>query len=196
MSWRLELAAALCLVLLGGASLAAGGSLKPLPLSQRMLHAGELAGFKPGAASFVSDPSKWARDCPKGEAERLKAAGFVAGASTHLSSKLDGRDAISFVARFRTPAAARADVTSFVTNHPKCTTANRLSSYSVPGIPDAKGLAAKRSDGVGYDILFSDGPFSYDVGAFTVDPKGPPTQADVVKAATALYRRTHGHPAP
>ena len=194
MSSRVWLAAA-C-TCLAAASIGAGSSPTPLPLSKRMLRAGDLVGFTPNPPSFVSDPAKWAHSCPSGEADRLRRSGFVAAASLHLSSEQSGRDAISFVARFRTAAAARADVRTFVSNHPHCTSAEKLATFAVPAIPGSHGFVASRSDGQGYDVLFADGVFSYDVGAFTVDRKGPPTETDVAAAAKRLYRRVHGHPAP
>jgi hypothetical protein len=72
----------------------------------------------------------------------------------------------------------------------------RFSTFRIPGVPGAHGIAAKQKDGEGYDVHFSDGAFYYDVGAFTIDPKGPPTAADVAAAATRLYRRVHGRSAP
>jgi hypothetical protein len=176
-------------------AVSSAGSLKPLPLSQRMLRTGDLAGFRPDSPTSLSDPSKWAQKCPDHEADRLRKLGFVAAAGVHLSSGRSGRDAISYVTRFRTAASASADVTHFVTSHPGCTTALRLDSFRVSAIPGAHGIAAKRSDGEGYDIVFAEGAFSYDVGAFTTDPDGHPTRMDVVRAATRLYARVHGHPA-
>ena len=105
------------------------------------------------------------------------------------------RDGISYVTRFRSAASAAADVTHFVASHPDCTTALELDSFKVTAIPGSHGIAATRSDGEGYDIVFADGVFSYDVGAFTTDPKGPPTRSDVIRAATRLYTRVRGHPA-
>jgi hypothetical protein len=160
-----------------------------------MLRAGDLAGFKPDIPTYVSDPSKWAQKCPDHEADRLRRLGFVAAVGLHLSSAQSGRDAISYVTRFRSASSAAADVTHFVASHPHCTTALKLDSFKVTAIPGSHGIAATRSDGEGYDIVFADGVFSYDVGAFTTDPKGPPTRSDVIRAATRLYTRVHGHPA-
>jgi hypothetical protein len=190
---RFPALAALLLAGTGAVSLAA--DLKPLPLSQRMLRAGDLAGFTPDNPVYVSDPSKAAQKCPDHEADRLRKSGFVAAAGLHLGSGRVGRDAISYVTRFRSAASATADVSHFVASHPACTTARKLDFFKVTAIPGAHGIAATRSDGVGYDIVFSDGVFSYDVGAFTTDPRGPPTRMDVVRAATRLYVRVHGHPA-
>ena len=83
-------------------------------------------------------------------------------------------------------------MTHFVASHPGCTTALHLDSFSVSAIPGAHGIAAKRSDGEGYDIVFADGAFSYDVGAFTTDPNGHPTRMDVVRAATASTPESTG----
>jgi hypothetical protein len=122
-------------------AIAAGRTKAPLALEQRLLSAGELAGFTPDQPSTVTTVDDWAKTCPPGETKRLRKAGFVAAAAEHLHS-----------------------------------------------------VWQRCSDGEGYDVLFSDGVFSYDVGAFTVDPKGRPTAAGVAAAATTLYRRVHGRP--
>ena len=192
---RARVSILVALLLTGTEAIARAENLKPLPLSQRMLRAGDLAGFKPDSPSYVSDPAKWAQKCPHHEADRLRKLGFVAAAGLHLSFGQSGRDAISYVTRFRSAASAAADVTHFVASHPDCTTALKLDSFRVAAIPGSHGIAAKRSDGEGYDIVFADGVFSYDVGAFTTDSQGPPTRSDVIRAATRLYTRVHGHPA-
>ena len=192
---RARVSILVALLLAGTGAVVLAANPKPLPLSQRMLRTGDLAGFKPDNPTYVSDPSKWAQKCPDHEADRLRKLGFVAAAGLHLSFAQSGRDGISYVTRFRSAASAAADVTHFVASHPDCTTALKLDSFKVTAIPGSHGIAATRSDGEGYDIVFADGVFSYDVGAFTTDPKGPPTRSDVIRAATRLYTRVRGHPA-
>jgi len=192
---RARVSILVALLLAGPGAVVLAANPRPLPLSQRMLRTGDLAGFKPDNPTYVSDPSKWAQKCPDHEADRLRQLGFVAGAGLHLSFAQSGRDGISYVTRFRSAASAAADVTHFVASHPDCTTALKLDSFKVAAIPGSHGIAATRSDGEGYDIVFADGVFSYDVGAFTTDPKGPPTRSDVIRAATRLYTRVRGHPA-
>jgi hypothetical protein len=166
------------------------------PLADRLLGAGDLTGFTPGPSTLVTDAGVWAKHCPSGEAARLRTAGFVAGSSEHLTaSNLRGRDAVSFVTQFRSVASASADVLHALRTHPGCSTASQLSTFRVPAIPGAYGIAAERSDGAGYDVLFSDGAFSYDVGAFTPDRSGRPTAHDVAVAAAKLYLRVHAREA-
>jgi hypothetical protein len=159
-------------------------------LSDRLLRAGELAGFTPEKPSIVKSADAWADKCPPGDAKRLRSIGFIAGASEHLRSKLKGRDAISLVSQFRTRSGAQTDVVYNIAVHLRCSTAT-FTAFAVPEIPGAHGIAAKQPDGMGYDVVFTDGVYSYDIGAFTADPKGPPTASDVAVAARKLYRRVH-----
>ena len=194
MSSRVLLAAA-C-TCLAAASIGAGSSPTPLPLSKRMLRAGDLVGFTPNPPSFVSDPAKWAHSCPSGEADRLRRSGFVAAASLHLSSEQSGRDAISFVARFRTAAAARADVRTFVSNHPHCTSAKKPATFAVPAIPGSHGFVAEPIRRAGVRRPLRGRRLLLRRRCLHRRPEGHPTEKDVAAAAKRLYRRVHGHPAP
>ena len=69
----------------------------------------------------------------------------------------------------------------------------KVTRFAVPGVPGATGLYAHRTDGAGYDAVFTDGPYFYDVGAYSPDAKSPPTSAQVAAAAAAVYHRVHGH---
>jgi len=191
-----------CLVLavvLVPAALAAAAST-PLGLTDRLAKTGELQGFSAPAASGVEvyrTAAQWAAfgSDPKTEATRLQKLGFVAAGFEHLAAtKLSHRDAVSVVEQFRTAAAARAELANAVATY-----ANGgklvVSHFAVPGIPGATGLYAHRPDGAGYDVVFADGAFFYDVGAYSPDPKEPPTSAQIAAAAAKVYRRVHGHPA-
>lgn len=174
----------------------AGTRAKPLPLSGRLLRAGELQGFTPPArAELFSAASAWASGFadPTKETTRLQKLGFVAAGYEELTSTLRERDAVSVVIQFRTESAARANMSySIATDR---TGGIAVTSFAVPGIPGARGLDAHRSGGAGYDVVFVDGPFFYDVGAYTPSPKQPPTAAQVVAAAKKLYARVHGRSA-
>lgn len=186
-------AVVLCLA----AALPSCGARSHPPLADGLLRAGDLAGFVPDAPTLVTNADVWAKPCVPGQAAWLRAAGFMAGSSEHLNaSNLPGRDAISFVTQFHSAASARADMLRAVRTHAMCSTAVSLSAFDVPGIPGAHGIAAERSDGAGYDVLFSDGAFSYDVGAFTPDPNAPPSASDVARAASKLYLRVHARGTP
>jgi hypothetical protein len=201
---RVRLGSCLVLALAGvvlvssaAASLAA---MPPPELRKRMLKAGELRGFvpeSPSQALVATNAAEWASGGgvdPAAETKRLRELGFVSAAVGHLyATRLTGRDAISVVLRFRTAAGAQADVAHTIRTYGKGSGVP-VTQSAVPGIPGARVFVAKRPDGVGYDVVFSDGPYSYDVGAFTPEPKGRPTRADVVAAAKRLYQRVHGLP--
>ena len=51
--------------------------------------------------------------------------------------------------------------------------------------------------GVGHDIIFADGPFTYHVGVgWGPQVRDTPTREQLVAAATTLFRRVHARPAP
>lgn len=186
-------------VLVSGAT-AASTAPVPLALKERMLKAGEFPGFVPppvDEVQAVTSPQAWSAGGAGDAAEvkRLRGLGFVAAAIEHLTAtRLVGRDAISVVLQFRTVAGARADVAHTLRTYAK-NAGMPITQFAVPGIPGSRQFVAKRPDGLGYDVVFSDGAYSYDVGAFTPDPKGRPTRAEVAAAARRLYQRVHGHPA-
>jgi hypothetical protein len=160
----------------------------PPRLSARLLRQGDLRGFSPLVPTFTSDPAKWAHSCAGG-ATSVAHAGFLTAAAEHLKSPLPGRDAVSLVARFRTAAGATNDVRTFVVRHSNCSR-DPLSRFTVSEIPGAYGLDVRQKDGEGYDVVFADGQYSYDVGAFTAHG-APPTRNDVAAAAIRLYHRVH-----
>jgi hypothetical protein len=192
-----------CFALVVGALPAAASALPtsaPLTLKQRMLQTGDLAGFDAPASRTVAvtgKASSWTAGEPDAKAEtaRLLQLGFVGAVIEHLGSPhLANRDAISVVVQFASSASANADVA-----HTRATYGGGsapVTHFAVPGVPGATGFYTHRSDGAGYDIVFADGPYSYDVGAYTPDPKAPPTRAQLAAAAAKLYERIHGHPAP
>lgn len=191
---RLLLATAL------GTALAASAhgavSAKRLPLEERVIRTGDFTGFTaPARPQLFDTAAAWSTGFPHPAAEmkRLQKLGFVGAAFEHLTPKLAQRDAVSVVIQFRTSAAARTNMTYSIATD--ATGGTKVTRFAVRGIPGASGLYAHRSDGAGYDVVFVDGPFFYDVGGYTPDPRQPPTAAQVAAAATKLYRRVHGHPA-
>jgi hypothetical protein len=158
-----------------------------------VLRPGELAGFSPqgletatGATAFVSDEGLASGQTS--EAARLNRAGFVAGAIEHLGSP-GGADGLSIVNRFRTPAAASAEVaTQAGQTQPGVTQTNR----SVPGIPGAREFDQSSSQSDGDNIAFAVGPYYYLAGTgWPNDAPSPPTRAQLVSAAQRLYARVH-----
>ena len=175
-------------------SLAAGGTPA---LTDRLAKTGELNGFaappKLGLAVYRT-AADWAKGFPDPAAEtkRLQKLGFVGAAFEHLTAThLLNRDAVSVVLQFRTREAARANLAYAIATYGSGGV--KVTHFAVPGVPGATGLYAHRPDGAGYDAVFADGPYFYDVGAYSPDPKAPPTSAQVAAAASALYHRVHGH---
>lgn len=71
-------------------------------------------------------------------------------------------------------------------------------SASLPGIPASSGWTATGNDGTrGHNIIFADGPFIYHLFVgWGTQVRDAPTRAQLIGAATKLYRRVHGRPAP
>jgi hypothetical protein len=191
---RLLLPLALAAVLVPTAL--AGRAAKAVPLAARVLANGDLPGFAPPSKPQVYvRVEDWAAGFPKPavEAARLRKLGFAGAAFEHLTpEKLQERDAVSSVIRFRTQAAARANMDYAIASASRAGV--KVTRFAVPAIPGAAGLSSHRSDGAGYDVVFVDGPLFYDIGAYTPHAKQPPTAAQVLAAATKLYHRVHGHP--
>ena len=175
-------------------SLAAGG---PFALDERLAKTGDLKGFAAPpkiGISLYGTAADWAKGFPDpaAETQRLQKLGFAGAAFEHLTAThLLNRDAVSIALQFRTPAGARANLA-----HAIATYGNgglKVTHFVVPGVPGATGLYAHRTDGAGYDAVFTDGPYFYDVGAYSPDANAPPTSAQVAAAAAAVYHRVHGH---
>jgi hypothetical protein len=96
--------------------------------------------------------------------------------------------AASSVVQFRSRVSALAYALTFARLFPQS-----VKRFAVPGIPNAVGLADTPQAGGAFDVLFADGPFSYDLTVFTNDPSKPPTAAQVAAEALRWYRRVHGH---
>jgi hypothetical protein len=63
--------------------------------------------------------------------------------------------------------------------------------------PHARGFHDTRPGFAGDNIVFSDGPFLYLVGdGWAAGATNPPVRARLLAAATRLYKRVRGHPAP
>lgn len=182
---------------------AASAAPSVLDISERMLRAGDLPGFDPPPLTRVvmlNTLADWAQfSAPErvdAEERRLRATGFVAAARARLlGPSLPGHDAHSMVVQFRTANGAHADFAPTVRMLTP-TTGISVGRFTVRGIPGAQGFTTSRPGSVGYDVIFVDGQFLYDEGVVSPDPNGPPTRADLVRAATRMYRRVHGHRAP
>lgn len=177
----------------------------PLGITGRVLTNRELAGFsaKAPAVAFI-DVTKWAKVAPSGGVnvtDRLRRAGFVAGVREDLAwAKGTDRGALSAVVRLRSASAARAEIAQQIRDfagEPKRGRAKTYAVFSVPGIPGAHGFTLSTADTTGHNIIFADGPFTYHLGVgYGNQASSPPTRAQLIAAARALYGRVHSRPAP
>jgi hypothetical protein len=176
-------------------------SPRPLPLRDRLIKQGELAGFRPQSeARAYRTAEAWVGSGPHPSGEqmsaiaRLQREGFVAALSELLDRETAGGGGESWVVQLGSAASARAelkvDLDKAKRDEPS------FSAFSVPAIPSARGFRVFVNGEVGENIFFADGPFLYLVGQG--GPSGDktlPTRAGLIKAVTTLYRRVHGHPA-
>ena len=196
-------------------ALAAGGNtqllkgtstLKPLHIAGRVLRAGDLPGFVPKERpTTVTSVVAWSKVAPSGGIDveaRLRGAGFVAAVREDLEwTKGSDHGALSAVVRLGSARAARAEIAQQVrdfADEPHRGVVKKYQPFAVPGIPGSSGWTATGNDGTsGHNIIFTDGPFTYHVGVgWGTQVTNPPTRAQLIAAATTLYKRVHGRPAP
>jgi hypothetical protein len=166
-----------------GASAASSGST--LPLTARVLHAGDFLGLKPQSrVAVVRTPEQWALNEPQGaifDAALLRKDGFAGGIFENLHWQARNIDGLSMVVQLGSPAAARTYLTIY--NGP-------LAPFPVSGIPGARGFG----DSGGVNIVFADGDYAYLVGAgWQSGSTHTVTKAQLLVAAKLLYHRVHGH---
>jgi hypothetical protein len=165
----------------------------PLSLSERVLQPNELRGFVPMICPIPeTDATRWGAGYLS--VDGLHANGFVAGLREQLHSQTLGADALSVVAQFRSAQAARAEMQHELAA--MRVAAGSYVAFPVENIPGARGFTFSSGGSTGYNVMFTDGPFQYLVGAgFAASASKMPTRAQVIAAATTLYRNVHGHPA-
>lgn len=180
-------------------------TVKPLHITGRVLRAGELAGFVPKErAATVASVAAWAKIAPSGGIDveaRLRRAGFVAAVREDLNwTNGSDRGALSAVVRLGSARAARAEIAQQVrdfADEPRRGRAKTYTPFAVPGIRGAHGFTLTATDGAGHNIIFADGPFTYHLGVgLGPQAKDIPTPAQLISAATTLYKRVHARPAP
>jgi hypothetical protein len=182
-------------ILVTGTAVASPGAR----LQDRVLHAGELAGFTPVRLEVKDDPAEWAKLAPGSLVDverRLRGEGFVAAVREELGAGSDDRGALSIVVQLRSAAAARTELARQLRDY--ASQASRLPGhtyvpFAVTGIPRARGFASRDpSGGSGINVIFADGTFVYHVGAGWGRGAGhPPTRRAVILAAEHLYKRVH-----
>jgi hypothetical protein len=172
-------------VAIGVATAAARPTGSVLPLTARVLHAGDFLGLRPAnRVVVVRSPEQWALTEPPGgffDAALLRKDGFVGGIFENLHWQARNMDGLSMVVQLGSPAAARKYLTMY----------NGLATpFSVSGIPRARGFG----DQGGINIVFTDGNYAYLVGAgWQPGSTHRLTKAQLLSAATVLYHRVHGH---
>jgi hypothetical protein len=181
---------------------------KPLTLNDRVIQQGEFPPFLalPGpSTTLYNSPNKWVSvdtsltDAQsKAEIAQLRGDGFVAVLSRQLgTAQQEPFGGLSWVMQLRSATAAEAALAANI-QYAKTSLKppNTYTAFQVAGIPGARGYSASSAGGAGDNLVFTDGPFLYFVGfGWTSKPKNLPTQAQLVDAASRLYKRVHGHPA-
>jgi len=165
----------------------------PLPLSQRVLRAGDFLGLKPvGSPHVISNAIQWSNTFALAATPMtLKQEGFVAGLGEHLHWRANDIDGLSVTAQLDSAAHARAYMKSVYVSDPSF-----RPRFPVSGIPAAIGFGSIGGDQGGINVVFADGDFVYLVGAgWGQSSKHPPTKAQLLAAAALLYHRVHGRPA-
>jgi hypothetical protein len=181
---------------------------RPLPLSARVIQPGEFPGFLalPGqSTTLYKSPKQWVSvDTNLTPAQvsartaRLRREGFVALLSRQLGTQTpEPWGGLSWVMQLRSAASARAELAANVRDAASMSKPPKRSytAFPVGGIPGARGYHLTSPGGVGDNVLFADGPFVYFVGfGWSGNPKSRPTRAQLLAAATRVYKRIHGHP--
>ena len=185
---------ALTVVVVVGLSVGTGAALaSPLPLAQRVLHAGDFLGLRPvGSPRVISNAAAWSNTFAfPAKVTTLKQEGFVAGLGEHLRWRANDIDGLSVTAQLDSASHARAYMKGVYSANP-----SYRPRFRVFGIPGAIGFGSIGGNGGGINVVFADGDFVYLVGAgWGSSSKHPPTKAQLVAAAALLYHRVHGHPA-
>ncbi len=170
------------------ASIVGVASAKPIgsaiPLTARVLHAGDFLGLKPQKSVVViRSPEQWATYEPPGAlfgAALLRKDNFAGGIFENLSWPARNTAGLSMVVQLGSPAAARKYLTIY-------NGVGDTLPFRVSGIPGARGFG----DQGGINIVFVDGDYAYLVGAGWNGPKQTVTQAQLLAAAELLYHRVH-----
>ncbi len=196
----------LALVLVPAGAAIAVPAATPLPLSARVLRAGEFKGFRPAqttlykkARNWISDGTGLTRTQVAARTVRLKRGGFVALLSERLiaTSGVRDRAALSWVMQLGSARAARTELAAAVRDSAADgrRTGHRYVAFRVSGIPGARGFRLTSPGSAGERVMFADGPFVYLVGtAWDPFTNHPPARVKLLAAARTLYRRVHGRP--
>ncbi len=163
-------------------------------VEKRTIGAGEFPGFNPSAPVTATTPQTWVQVDELEPSQRAAAAArfrrlhFVAGARNDLiwarSSAGNEFGGLSVVEQFASAADARSDL---VAELPSLGPGRR---FTVPGVPGASGVAGSEGASIGDDVLFTNGPYVYLVGAaWPAGVRSSPSRASLIAAVQHLYRR-------
>jgi hypothetical protein len=179
-----------------------GVGATPLPLSARLIQAGEFAGYVPepspkayrSARSWDTLDTGLTPGQVSADIARLDREGFKEVLVEYLDRAPGKQNGVSWVMQLGSSAAARAELTASLAEYRTQNPAT-FSTYSIPGIAAARGYRVSGNGFIGENVIFADGPFLYLVGeGWTAGRKNAPTRADLVAAVTKLYARVHSHP--
>ena len=156
-----------------------------LPLTARVLHAGDLLGLRPqNRVVVIRSADQWALTEPPGspfDAAELRKNGFAGGIMEHLRWQARDTEGLSVVVQLGSNAAARKYLTTY---------SGLAAPFPVVGVPGARGFG----DSGGINIVFADGDYAYLVGAgWNPGSTHTVTKAQLLAAAKLLYHRVHGH---
>jgi hypothetical protein len=175
-------------------------SLKPLPLSARVLGRGEFRGFTPGTRASSKTPTAYVAGNPsltsgqrRSQIRRLTREGFKKELTEFLNNAQGPKFGLSSAMQFGSAAAARAERDAEI--HFLKAQGQVSESFRVQAVPGAIGFGDTRGSSGGENILFADGPFVYLAGNSWSGLAHNPRRAALIRAATTLYERVHGHPA-
>jgi hypothetical protein len=172
----------------------ASASTAALPLTARVLTAGELARMKPlsapvvvrGAAAWVT--ASFPKSSRPAELARFRGLGFVAGIDENLVTPGNGdRYGLSLMEEFSSAKSARAELAHAAAVN------STWAHFAVQGIPGARGFELTHGARPGRSVGFTDGPFYYIVGAAWLGKSSNAVaRAQLGAAAVQLYHRVHG----
>jgi hypothetical protein len=169
-------------------------------LEAKVLMPGELHGFNVAEPTTATNPQAWAAvdQFPAGQRSatvgRLRRLGFTGGAREDLTwaapnaagSTTPPAAGLSVVEQFRTPAAARGELTA------ELPTLGPGSAIKVRGVPGARGYSSTGGGQEFADVLFASGPDLYLVGAeWQTSLKRKMSLQELVAAVQHEYQRTH-----
>jgi hypothetical protein len=171
------------------ASTAATPGSAPAGITGRVLVDNELPGFTGSPPTVDRSASAWLTDNQTpatqmaSETARLARLGFVAGVREDLTGP--SGPGLSIVERFRSPAAARAELAAELRTFKTADTT--YTSFPATGIPGALGLGAEGSPS-GINVAFTSADYYYLVGE-EVPSMTAGAERTLVAAAQHLHHR-------